>query len=84
MVVRKQGLEVHGTKRNLPPFRRREAAEGNARPLRRRLDRQLFNQRRTIFLRHSDTIMKIPMAMPANSIPVGLAKSSEATNHFRL
>ena len=84
MVVRKQGLEVHGTKRNLPPFRRAKPGKCNTRPLRRRLDRQLFNQRRTIFLRHSDTIMRIPMAILANSIPVDSQNPPRQRNIFRL
>ena len=84
MFVRNQALEVHGAKRYLPPVRRAKPGKCNARPLRRRLDRQSFDQRRTIFLRHSDTTMRISMAILANPIPVDPRNPPRQRNIFRL
>ena len=84
MFVRNKGLEVHGTKRHLPPVCRAKPRKCNARPLRRRLDRQSFDQRRTIFLRHSDNTMRFPMPILANPIPVDLRNPPARRNIFRL
>ena len=84
MFVRNQGLEIHGTKRNLSPLRCAKPGKCNARPLRRRLDRQPFDQRRTMFLRHSDNTMRIPMAILANPILVDSRNPPSRRNIFRL
>ncbi len=84
MFVRNNALQVHGTKCYLPPVCRAKPRNCNARPLRRRLDRQSFDQRRTIFLCHSDNTMRFPMAILDNPIPVDLRNPPARRNIFRL
>lgn len=84
MVVRHQSLEVHRAKRNLPPLRRAKPGTRNARPLRSRLNRQSFDQLRTVILRHIDNTMRLPMAILTNPILADSQNPSPRQNIFRL
>jgi hypothetical protein len=84
VVVHNKALEVDGTKRNLSPLRGAEPWKCNARTLRRRLDRQAFDQPRTFFLRHADNSMSFPMAILDNPIPADSQYPPAQRNIFRL
>ena len=84
MLLGHQSLQVHGAKRNLPPFRHAKPWNRTRRSLRHRLNWQSFDQLRTLILHHSDNTMRMHMAILTNQTPVDSQKPPVRRNIFRL